>query len=174
MKSSNQLTCGNVKHSINIKRFAHDTGYFNGLRTWYLFGPALAATRSRPSTSAYRLDGESSHSALTCAMNAASLTIMASLVVYDSTAYLQPAADEATAHSDSATRMQWVGVIAEFGKPLGNREKCVRVITYTIWRTDTVDTRPVLLHFINSGSNNVKVPTVTIAFLDFCDNQPCR
>jgi len=48
-------------------------------------------------------------------MKAASVTIIASLVVYESTAYLQPATDEATAHSDSATRIQWVGVITEFG-----------------------------------------------------------
>lgn len=96
----------------NVTFYWHN-GVTNWLRTWYLFGPALAATTSRPSTSAYRFDGESSHSALTCAMKAASLTIMASVVVYESTAYLQPAVEDAIAYSDRAARMQWMGFILE-------------------------------------------------------------
>jgi len=70
-------------------------------------------------------------------MKAASVTIMASLVVYESTADLHPAADEATTHSDKATRMQCVGFIVEFGK---TRENGVTDVGKQR-RTDTVQKR---------------------------------
>lgn len=135
------------------------------LLTWYLLGPALAAITSLPSTSAYRLDGGSSQSAVTtCDMNAASVTIMASVVVYDSTEYLQlpAAAVDTIAYSETATNTRETGFIVARRREISPETRTTRVLRHKRhdeW-IDVCTTRTGSQRYANTGYVSAVITTV--------------